>query len=313
MDELPSGVLDCAIIGGGPAGLVAAVYLGRFRRTLCVLDAGGSRAALIPTSHNLPGFPDGIRGADFLARLRVQATRYGAVLVPALVDLLRSEEDGFVIGMGKQRLRARYVILATGAADIEPELPDLPDAVRRGFVRHCPICDGYEVIGQHVGVIGHGRKLAMEANFLRDYTERLSVFALPPGHALGRSERSELAARSVRIVDAPVVATSVEGERIVALQLADGRREAVDTLYSALGSVVRSDLATALGAEVLRHGDLQVDRRNMSTSVAGLYAIGDVVNGLSQISVAAGHAAVAATAIHHHLRKRETLLRRPGA
>lgn len=313
MDGFPTRVVDCAIVGGGPAGLVAAVYLGRFQRSLCVLDAGGSRAALIPTSHNLPGFPEGIRGSDFLARLRAQAMRYGAALLPALIERLRSDEDGFVLEIGSKRLRARYVILATGAADIEPELPDLPQAVRRGFVRHCPICDGYEVIGQNVGVIGQGRKLAAEAGFLRDYTEQLSVFALPPGHGLDRTERSELSARGVRIVDSPVVATAVAGERIVALQLADGRREAVDTLYSALGSIVRSDLATALGADRLRHGDLQVDRRNMATSVAGLYAIGDVVNGLSQISVAAGHAALAATAIHHQLRKRETLSRRHRA
>lgn len=313
MNSFPTSVVDCAIIGGGPAGLVAAVYLGRFRRSLCLLDAGGSRAALIPTSHNLPGFPEGIRGTDFLARLRMQAGRYGAETVPAVVDRLRREEDGFALGIGRQTIRARHVILATGAADIEPDLPDLPDAVRRGFVRHCPICDGYEVIGQHVGVIGSGHKLAAEASFLRDYSERLSVFALPPGHGLESAERRELSARGVRIVDAPVVATAIEGERLVALHLADGSRQAVDTLYSALGSIVRSDLATTLGATTLRHGDLQVDRRNMATSVPGLHAIGDVVNGLSQISVAAGHAALAATAIHHHLRKRETLARRPPA
>lgn len=310
MDGFPTETVDCAIIGGGPAGLVAAVYLGRFRRGVCVLDAGGSRAALIPTSHNLPGFPDGISGPDFLARLRLQASRYGAAMVPAVVDRLRPDDDAFMIGIGRRSIRARRVILATGAADIEPDLPDLPDAVRRGFIRHCPICDGYEVRGQHVGVIGSGRKLASEAAFLRDYTDRLSVFALPPGHGLDAGARRELSARGVHIVDAPVVATAVEGERIVALQLADGSRQAVDTLYSALGSIVRSELAAALGAGRLRQGDLQVDRRNMATSVPGLYAIGDVVNGLSQISVAAGHAALAATAIHHQLRKRAALASR---
>ncbi len=308
---MPTRVVDCAIIGGGPAGLVAAVYLGRFRRSLCLLDAGGSRAALIPTSHNLPGFPDGIGGVDFLASLRTQAARYGATMVPAVVDRLQRSDEGFTLGLGAQSLRARHVILATGAADIEPDLPDLPNAVRRGFVRHCPICDGYEVIGQRVGVIGHGRKLAAEAGFLRDYSDRLTVFALPPGHGLDRAERRELAARGVQIVDAPVVATAIEGERLVALHMADGSRQSVDTLYSALGSIVRSDLATVLGADVLRGGDLQVDRRNMATSVPGLHAIGDVVSGLSQISVAAGHAALAATAIHHRLRKRERLARQP--
>lgn len=312
MSSLPNELVDCAIIGGGPGGLVAAVYLARFRRRLCVLDADGSRAALIPVSHNLPGFPDGIRGRDFLARLRTQAMRYGAPIVPAIVDHLQPAGDSFEVGIGRRRLRARHVILATGAADIEPELPDLPEAVRRGFIRHCPICDGYEVIGQHVGVIGSGHKLVREALFIRDYTDRLSVFGLAPGPQLGEAERRQLAARGIRIWDAPVNATVVEGESIVGLHLADGTHHSVDTLYSALGSVVRSGLAVAAGAAVLRGGDLQVDRRTQATSVPGLYAVGDVVNGLSQISVAAGHAAVAATAIHHQLRKREGTPRQEG-
>lgn len=303
MSRLPDHVVDCVIIGGGPAGLVAATYLARFRRSLCVLDAGGSRAALIPVSHNLPGFPDGIRGIDFLDRLRAQASHYGAPLVPAIVDRLQHTDDGFIAGIGRRSLRARMAILATGAADIEPDLPDLPAAVRRGFLRHCPICDGYEAIGRAVGVLGSGRKLLREALLLRDYTDRLSVFGLPPGLQLERGERRELAAHGVQVVESPVMATVVEGDRIVALHLADGSRHTVDTLYSALGSVVRSELARALGADLLRHGDLQVDRRTMATSVPGLYAIGDVVNGLSQISVAAGHAALAATAVHYQLRR----------
>ncbi len=309
MSSLPTHAVDCAIIGGGPAGLVAAVYLARFRRSVCVLDAGGSRAALIPTSHNLPGFPDGISGIDFLGRLRSQALRYGAPLVPAIVDRLREAEEGYSVGIGRRSLRARTLILATGAADIEPELPDLPNAVRRGFLRHCPVCDGYEVIGQQVGVIGHGSKLAEEALFIRNYTDRLSVFGLPPGLQLSLSQQAELARHGIKIHPAPVTATTLEGERIVALHLADGSVQAVDTLYSALGSIVRSELALGLGASVLRKGELQVDRRNMSTNVPGLYAIGDVVQSLSQISVAAGHAALAATAIHHQLRKREAAAR----
>ncbi len=308
MDDSPP--IDCAIIGAGPAGLIAAVYLARYRRRIRVFDAGGSRASWIPTSHNLPGFPQGIAGADFLARLREQAARYGAQVEAATVDRLERHDDGFVLGAGSSGVRATHVILATGAADIEPALPNLPDAVRQGFIRHCPVCDGYEVIGQHVGVIGSGRKLALEADFLRDYSDRLSVFGLPPGPQLPAAERRRLEARGVRIFDAPIADVAIDGGRIVALQLADGSLQQVDTLYSALGSVVRSDLARAIGAEALGSGDLQVDRRNMATSVPGLFAIGDVVNGLSQISVGAGHAALAATAVHHRLRKRVSLQRR---
>ena len=308
----PHAPLDCAIVGAGPAGLIASVYLGRFRRAIRVFDAGGSRASWIPTSHNLPGFPQGIGGADFLARLREQAARYGAQVEAVTIDRIERRDDGFLLHAGERAWQAAHVILATGAADIEPALPNLPDAVRRGLIRHCPICDGYEVIGQRVAVIGSGRKLALEASFLRDYTEQLQVVGLPPGPQLPSSERRLLEARGVRVFDLPVIDVSIEGQRIVALRLADGSVLQVDTVYSALGSVVRSDLARALGADALRNGDLQVDRKNMATSVPGLYAIGDVVNGLSQISVAAGHAALAATAVHHRLRKREMLALRSG-
>lgn len=307
MDD--SAPLDCAIVGAGPAGLIAAVYLARYRRRIRVLDAGGSRASWIPTSHNLPGFPQGIAGADFLARLREQAARYGVRVEAATVDRLERSDGGFVLGAAPAGFRATHVILATGAADIEPALPNLPDAVRQGFIRHCPICDGYEVFGQHVGVIGSGRKLAAEADFLRDYSDRLSVFGLAPGPQLPTAERRQLEARGVRVFDAAVTDVAIDGGRIVALMLADGSVQQVDTVYSALGSVVRSDLARAIGAQALGNGDLQVDRRNMATSVPGLFAIGDVVNGLSQISVGAGHAALAATAVHHRLRKRDSLQR----
>lgn len=305
----PTDIVDCAIIGAGPAGLVAAVYLARYRRTLRVFDAGGSRASWIPMSHNLPGFPQGIAGSEFLARLREQAARYGARVEAATVNHLQRRDDGFTLFTGEDEVQARHVILATGAADIEPALPDLPDAVRRGLLRHCPVCDGYEVIGQRVAVLGSAGKLANEAGFLRDYSDRLSVFGLPPGHGLSAFEKRELASRDILVFDSPVANIDIASGRIVALRLADGRLQQVDTVYSALGSVVRSELARAVGADALKRGDLQVDRRNMATSVPGLYAIGDVVNGLSQISVAAGHAALAATAVHQQMRKRETLLR----
>lgn len=304
-------VVDCAIVGAGPAGLIAAVYLARFRRSLYLIDAGASRAMRIPTSHNLPGFPNGISGRDFLGRLTEQAAHYGVHVLNGEVMAIQAHEGGFSLlaklhagpDTAASKLCARNIILATGAIDIEPEFPGMPQAVQHGHLRHCPICDGYEVIDQQVGIIGSGQKLASEALFLRDYTDRLSVFGLLPGVGLSARDRRQLQSAGVSIIDAPVLDITTEATGTVALHLSDGIVQRIDTLYSALGSRVRSELASALGVQTLRNGDLQVDRRNMSTSVPGLYAAGDVVNGLSQISVAAGHAALAATAIHHRLRR----------
>src|SRR5690348_7878040 len=124
---MDSMVLDALIVGGGPAGLVAAVYLARFRRRVVVIDAKASRASLIPRSHNCPGFPDGIAGADLLQRLRDQASRYGARIVEDYVDRVAGAEEGFVAHCATQALLARTLVLATGVVDIEPELPNLRD------------------------------------------------------------------------------------------------------------------------------------------------------------------------------------------
>lgn len=303
-------MLDCLIIGGGPAGLIAAVYLARFRRRIGIIDAGSSRASLIPTSHNLPGFPDGIGGDAFLARLREQAVRYGAAVTPGMVQKLERGEDGIFTARygdegGQQSAQAPFVILATGVIDIEPELPGLGDAIRRGYIRHCPICDGYEVIDRKVAVLGHGEKLLREALFIRHYTADLTVLSLGRDIGLGDAEHRTLQENGIRVIDEPIAEVFIENGRIAALRGHSGKLHAFDTLYSALGTLVRSQLALELGAACDELGDLLVDGRRQQTTIPGLYAAGDVVNGLNQISVAAGQAAIAATSIHHGLNKRD--------
>lgn len=107
---------DCLIVGGGPAGLITATYLARFRRETRVIDGGGSRAALIPTSHNYPGFPDGISGRELLVRLREQSRRYGAALTAGTVEKLERVADGtFRAYAGDETIEARSIVIATGA------------------------------------------------------------------------------------------------------------------------------------------------------------------------------------------------------
>ena len=295
--------LDCLIIGGGPAGLIAAVYLARFRRRITIIDAGHSRAALIPTSHNLPGFPDGIGGNAFLDRLREQAARYGATVTQGNVEKLEQRDSGgFVAHYDQESAQAPFVLLATGVIDIEPELPGLNDAIRQGYIRHCPICDGYEVIDQKVAVIGHGQKLLREALFIRHYTADLTVLSLGRDIGLSDADHKQLRESGIRVIDEPIAEVFIENGKIAALRGHSGKMHGFDTLYSALGTLVRSKLALDLGAECDQLGDLLVHGRQQTT-IPGLYAAGDMVNGLNQISVAAGQAAIAATSIHHGLNK----------
>lgn len=293
--------LDCLIIGAGPAGLTAATYLARFRRRIRVVDSGASRAALIPTSHNHPAFPDGIAGTELLRRLREQAARYGVEIERGQVERLEREGERFLATWDNNAARARTVLLATGCLDVEPPLPGLLDAIRQGLIRHCPICDGYEVMGQNIGVIGSGDHLKKEVLFLRTYTPHITALTLgrPPG--LSEDEHAELTAAGVEVVTDPVREVMRSGGRIAALTLHDGRRLEFDTLYSALGAQIRSELALGLGARHDGNQCLWTDSRQQ-TSVPGVYAAGDVVSSLNQISVAYGQAAIAATAIHNRLR-----------
>jgi thioredoxin reductase (NADPH) len=294
--------LDCLIVGGGPAGLTAAIYLARFRRRFVLVDAGRSRAAWIPTSHNQPGFPDGIEGRELLRRMRAQAQHFGAPIRPGEVLRLDRRAGSFIATIADgSRLRARHVLLAAGADDRAAPLPlpALEEAVGRGLIRYCPICDAYEARGRRMALVGARRCRIHEAMLLRGYTADLTVLTLRERWDLAGEERATLAEAGIGLVEAPVEELMVEGESIVA-RTGDGGFHRFDTLYAALGLRARSALAQALGAEHDEDGALAVDR-HQETSVPGLYAAGDVVQGLAQISVATGQAAIAATAIHNRL------------
>jgi thioredoxin reductase (NADPH) len=293
--------VDALIVGGGPGGLVAAVYLARFRRTVVVVDAGSGRASLIPRSHNFPGFPDGIRGTELLERLRAQAMRYGAQIVAGRVEAVERIADGaFAVQSTAAPIEARMVVLATGVVDVEPDLPNLRDVIRRGLVRHCPICDGFEIDGQRVAIIGAGAKGAREALFIRHFSDDVTLFTLG-GDAQSDEDRAALQAAGIRIVEEPLTEVAVEHDAIVGLQTIDGRAHRFDTLYSALGCIPNATIAAALDVERGDDGMIVTDS-HLRTSVANVYACGDIVHdSLNQIAVAAGHAAIAATAIHNAL------------
>jgi thioredoxin reductase (NADPH) len=218
------------------------------------------------------------------------------------VGRIERREDGtFAAALedGRQ-LAARRVLLATGAIDGEPRVEDLRGLIWRGLVRHCPICDGYEVIGRRIAVLGAGVCRTHEALFLRTYTSDLTLMTLDrPWDEIPADERRQLEQAGVTLVDSPVTGVRAEGDAVV-LDTEDGRRHRFGVLYTALGLHARSDLAKALGADHDEDGALLVGK-HQETSVEGLYAVGDIVQGLAQISVAMGQAAVAATAIHNSL------------
>ena len=293
--------LDALVIGAGPAGLTAAVYLGRFRRRFGVIDSGESRAAWIPTSHNLPGFPDGCGGEELLGRLRAQAERYGANIQHGRVEALERDDGVFTATLDSgERISARKVLLAAGVIDNEPKLDAFRDGVRRGLVRICPICDGYEAIDKRIGVIGNGEKAVREALFLKTYSQDLAVIHVGDPKTLDEDARRTLAGAGIELIETTIDEVLIEADDVVAMDFGKGAIRRFDTIYSALGSTPRASLVWDLGGEADPAGCLRVNE-HQETSIAGLYAAGDVVRGLSQIAVAQAEAAIAATDMHNQL------------
>lgn len=289
---------DCVVIGAGPAGMTAALYLNRFYRNVTVLDAGNSRARWIPKSHNCPGFPDGVSGDDLLELLRTQAMDYGTTVTRATASQLERVAGGFQVTdtRGVQYL-GRTILLATGIEDVLPSQPWVEDAIDCGAMRLCAICDGFEASDDDLAVYGPLHSAFEHAKFMRTYSAMVTLV---------QSDDAEVDAElRQRAEDCGIALMKKPSDLLFdgarcGFVIESGEHRQFDTIYPVLGSRSQATLAIALGASVDEDDELLVTPEQM-TSVDGLYAIGDVVSAINQISVAAGHAAVAATAIHNAL------------
>lgn len=299
----PSKIYDTLIIGGGPGGLTAAIYLRRFRRDIVVIDKGNSRLQLIPVTHNFPGFPDGIQGTHLLDNLRTQLARYGGHVTSGEVTSLARNDDYFSAEVDGGQFHARTVLIATGIADAGMPIENWHQAVASGAVRLCPVCDGFDVLDKRIAVIGAPENCVGHALFLRTFSSHVTLFERDATTCPTGKDQQRLIDANIRRVESPLLGVTMTEDMKPVLHTEDGADHQFDVVYPMLGETARSDLAIALGAETTDCAKLVVDEYQ-TTSVPGLYAVGDVVRGLNQISVAAGHAAVAATRIHNRLPRR---------
>ncbi|HET8691156.1 MAG TPA: NAD(P)/FAD-dependent oxidoreductase [Steroidobacteraceae bacterium] len=297
--------IEIAIVGAGPAGLSAALYAARYLRRTLVLHDDTPRAARIPCTRNVPGFERGITGPRLVARMTRHAKRYGARLTQARIERIERQPGGsfaLVADHGRS-WKARSVILATGIEHnhIPMDADCHEEASRRGVLRYCPVCDGYEHRGQRIAVVGCDTSGAKESLFLREFTDDLTLLTHQQAELAG-DERRQLEAVGVRIVTEPVAGYALDG-RGMRVRV-EGRADPLefDVVYPALGSRPRSALAKSLGIAVKEGGEVTADAP-AGTSVPGVYCAGDVVEGLDQISVAMGQGALAATRAHNWLLK----------
>lgn len=297
---------ECIIIGAGPAGLTAALYMARFRRKVLVLHDGSARALRIPKTHNAPGFPDGVTGPDLIARMSEHATGFGAEVAEAEIVSAQQNGDRFELLSGDGRSwQARSLILATGVAhnEIKIDTGGHQAAIAAGILRYCPVCDGYEHIDTAIGVIGCDSQGAAEALFLRRFSSDVTLVPLN----FAELDKGELAAMrevGITVVEHPVARLDALRHRMDVYLEGNAQPLSFDVVYPALGVTPRTELAAALGLSFCPSGELEMSAP-FGTRVEGLYAAGDVVEGLDQISVAMGHGAVAATKAHNWLRERD--------
>jgi thioredoxin reductase (NADPH) len=295
---------DVVVIGAGPAGLTAALYLARYKRNVLVLHDGKSRALRIPKTHNAPAFPEGIDGPTLIDRMVQHATHFGAeIRLATVTDVERVRGHFRLHQQDGTSVEARAVVLAGGIFLNQVDLPHEvhEQAIGDGVLRYCPVCDGYEHSDRKIGVIGCDSDGAAEALFLRQFSSDITL--MPLHHPeLSKAQARELDNAGITVRYGPLSKLEPLPDRFEVHLDGDDEALSFDVIYPALGCRPRTELAAALGIELTGDGCIPSTALKDS-GIPGFFAAGDVLDGLDQISVAMGHGAQAATNAHNWLRE----------
>ncbi|MEV5430848.1 NAD(P)/FAD-dependent oxidoreductase [Streptomyces sp. NPDC052701] len=291
-----TGQYEVVIVGGGAAGLSAALVLGRARRRTLVVDAGEPRNA--PSAH-MQGYlsRDGMPPAKFLAAGREEIARYGVELVR---DRVVDVAEGFAVTLaGGRTVRARRLVIATGLKDELPAVPGVAERFGRD-VLHCPFCHGWEVRDEPFGVLASGAASVHQALMVSQWSKDVRLFL----HTVAEEELSDqdlrrLAAAGVDVVPGEVAALVVEDDRLTGVRLADGTAHARSVLFVGPRPVPQTGLLRRLGAELHEtpFGTYPVVDQTGLTTVPGVWAAGNAVGFAEQVVHAASGGYRAATAI----------------
>ncbi|MFI7011972.1 NAD(P)/FAD-dependent oxidoreductase [Streptomyces sp. NPDC050145] len=301
-DGEPVPLLDAAVVGGGPAGLSAAIYLARYRRDVAVFDTGHGRSTHHQVNHNYLGFPEGIATVDLRKLAAEQLSRYPhARIVHHLITSVEGDADtGFTLRSQGHVWRARTVLLATGVLDHFPHFPGWREYVGRSMF-WCITCDGYENQGRDILVVGHTDLAAAEAMQLHSLTDRVRLLTNSRSDEITEPYRRRLTAAGIPVVHDRL--TDVEGSdgRLTAVHTRGGRRLTLQALFSLQGATPETGLARQLGVALGDFGYVAVDSEQ-KTSVPGVYAAGDLTALHShQVTAAVHEGAQAASAANYFL------------
>jgi thioredoxin reductase len=286
---------DVAVVGGGAAGLSAALVLGRARRRVVVIDAGAPRNA--PAAH-MHGFlsRDGMPPAELLATARAELRSYDVDLVE---DEVVEVDRAFTLRLAGERvLLARRLLLATGAVDELPDIPGARERWGRDFL-HCPYCHGWEVRDHPIGVLGTDARSVEHAHLLRQWSDDVTFFTHT--HELSASERRALGARGITVIDGRVGRFTVLEDQLHAVELTDGRLVPRAAVFMVPTMRLRAaELIRSLGCELDGGGFVRADP-TLRTSLPGVWVAGNATNPRAQVITAAGEGSTAAIAVNADL------------
>ena len=290
---------EVIIVGGGIAGLSAAIYLGRAKRDTMVIDSGHSMARWEPEVQNYLGFPQGISGPELLRLGCRQVGRYQPTFVHDLIRSARRTRTGFTLKGSKGFYHCNCLLLATGIFHIPPDLPGVAPCLGHSMF-FCKDCDGYRVQHQSVAIYGWTNEAVEYALGILVYSA--CVIIVTDGRNPKWSSRHKKWLREYKIPVHTATITGVKRSRnkIQALELSNKTQVEIEALFTTRGDIYYNKLAKCLGAKVDSEGQIQVDGR-MRTNVRGLYAAGCVTPANCQMIIAAGQGATAAQAINREL------------
>ena len=295
---------DVVIVGAGPAGLSAALVLGRCRRSVLVCDAGTPRNA---ASRALHGYltRDGVAPLELLRLGRAELEQYGIELRAVTVTGVERTDALFEVSLeGGDRVRARAVLLATGVKDHLPAIPGVRECYGT-TVHHCPYCDGWEHRGKAIAVIGHGAPGAGLALSLRTWSDDVSLFSHGPTR-LQRAQREQLAAQDIEVHDGRIDRLDHEEGYARAMVLASGEAIPCDAVFFSGGQSQQCEFPQQLGCQFTRRGTVKTDHLG-ETCVPGVYVVGDASRDVQFVIVAAAEGAKAGVAINKALQARAGL------
>ncbi len=292
---------DCIIIGGGPSGLTCAIYLARFRRSVLVVDSRQYRNYASKGIHGYLGY-DGINPSQLLKVARSEALGYGVIFLKGTANRLDKKREHWEVKVDNRKFSSKKVVMAYGIRDVLPDIKGFKKYYGK-YIFHCPVCDGYEVRGKTVGIVGDVLKAQRMAYELRQWADRIILLANGGKENLSNRVRKRLKSINIEIFEEKLKSFNVKKKSGRYLISESGKIISIDFIFFATKVKNSCRLAEDLNCSINRSNNKIITNRKYETNLKGVFAVGDLVEGPQLVITACSKGAVAAIEINKQILK----------